>query len=126
MRERTKQTFASLALAPYLWVMKLGSLAELAGMTLQVGYSRPGEFGVGIPHAPWKRPPALLLIRERSAAAALQAARRIDPRIDGAEIVPAALAVTVAYQWGEPPASGGIIVARATPTGFLDRYHRFP
>src|SRR5262249_25276253 len=114
------------ALAPYIRVMKLGSLAELAGTTLYVGYSRPGEFGVAIPHAPWKRPPALLLVRERSAAAAIETARRIDPRIDGGEIVPAALAVTVAYQWGEPPARGGIIVARATPTGFLDRYHGFP
>jgi RNA polymerase sigma-70 factor (ECF subfamily) len=121
-----QQAFASGPLAGYLRIMKTASLADLAGMSLYVGYSQPTGFAVQIPSAPWKRPLGLLLVHERSAAAALQAAHRIDPRVEGSEIVPAALAVTVTYGWGEPPASGGLVFTRATSAGFRDLFGSFP
>jgi RNA polymerase sigma-70 factor (ECF subfamily) len=72
----------------------LRSLEELAGATLRVDYSLPGWFQWGNPDAVHYTTWAVLLdadrggrrvprppVRERSKEAALQAARRLDPRI---------------------------------------------
>ena len=55
-------------------------------------------------------------VRERSREAALQAARRIDPQADEAQIAPTELAVTVAYLWGQADTRLSASVIRATPT----------
>jgi hypothetical protein len=84
------------------------SLDELAGATLRVDYTVPGGFE-------WRPDPAWLRwlkpvvpgregtravrppVWERTRAAALQTARRLDPQIDAAQIVPTTLRCTFVY-----------------------------
>jgi hypothetical protein len=87
----------------------LQSLEELVGATLRVDYTVPGWFEWRVPDPDWLqwvmpvepgrqgsravRPPA----RERTQEAALQAARRVDPQVDEAQIVPTTLKCTIIY-----------------------------
>jgi hypothetical protein len=98
-------------------------LEELMGATLHLGYTQPGGFGFRLPKGPWRRPFPLLLVQERTWAAALQAARRIDPGVAEAEIVPAEPAVTFVYTWGDPRKGATTVVVRTSPEGFRDRFH---
>jgi hypothetical protein len=101
-------------------------LEELMGATLHLGYTQPGGFGFRLPNGPWKRPFPLLLVQDRTWAAALQAARRIDPQVAEAEILPTEPAVTLVYTWGEPRKGVVTVVAQSTRDGFRDRFHRVP
>ena len=75
-------------------------LADLAGPRLQVRYTPSGEFQ-------WRRPPAAnnpplpSLVHERTREAALAAARRIDPRADVTQIVPADMNLVFLYTMSE-------------------------
>jgi hypothetical protein len=119
-----QQRFITLPLAGYIELM--GSLEDVVGSTLRVGYTQPGGFGPRPFDGPWKEGAfALALVRERTRAAALQAARRIDPEVDESRIVPSELALTVIYSWGDLQ-QGGQIVTRTTAGGFRDWYGSFP
>src|SRR5262249_25329088 len=76
------------------------SLEELAGASLSVDYTLPGWF---LWHAPedlvgpgWP-PLRPARVHERTREAALQAARRIDPHVEEAQIVPAELDTIFSY-----------------------------
>jgi hypothetical protein len=88
----------------------LESLEELAGATLRVAYTEPGWFQLGAPDvhhwskwvvrdSPEKRT-LRPMVRERTRAAALQAARRFDPQIDETQIHPTVLDLVVIYTPG--------------------------
>jgi hypothetical protein len=96
-----------------LLVLALGSQAgtiqptpaDLAAGTLRIEYTVPGWFrwqGVApenqdAPNAPAPLPP---IVRERTAAAALEAARRVDPRVTAGQIRPTSLNLRVSYFLG--------------------------
>jgi hypothetical protein len=86
------------------------SLEQLASTLLRVEYTQPGGFRWEGPDGPTVSP-VLAPTRE----AALQAARRIDPQADAAQILPSERAVTVLYTWGNPDLGGGLLAIRATP-----------
>jgi hypothetical protein len=96
----------------------LQSLDEVAGASLRVAYTRPGEFQVQVPAAPGGRerePVELALVREPTRVAALQAAHRFNPDVEPGEIVPTELAVTILYTLGSPRTKRTSIAVRATP-----------
>src|SRR5439155_27072241 len=101
-------------------------LEDLLGATLHVRYSQRGGFGFSLPNGPWVRPFPLFLVHERTWAAALQAARRIDSQVAEAEIVPTELAVTIVYTWGDSRKGVTTVVVGTTSAGFRDRFHRIP
>jgi hypothetical protein len=97
------------------------SLEELAGAALCVAYTQPGGYRWAPPVRPGRpeRGPAeLSLVWERTREAALQAARRLNPQVEMAEIEPTELALTFLYTSDNPKAgthSG--FVLRATRDG---------
>jgi hypothetical protein len=60
----------------------------------------------------------LAAVQERTPEAALQAARRLDPSVDAAQIIPTDLAVGVVYMLADPQ-TGDLKVfgARTVPAG---------
>ena len=91
------------------------SLEEVAGATLRVSYTRPGEFQVQVPTAQDRGPVELALVREPTREAALQVAHRLNPEVGPAEIVPTELAVTIIYTLGGLHSKPRSIAVRATP-----------
>jgi hypothetical protein len=65
-------------------------------------------------------------VRERTRAAALQAARRIAPRVSEAQIVPTELAVTVVYTTGSRRTGFTASVKRVAPYHASGWTTRFP
>jgi hypothetical protein len=101
--------FAEMSLAQQqqfiaLRVQNIQSLEEFTGATVRVGYTHPGEFQWTVPEAdlPGRGALGLSPVHERTREAALQAARRIDPQADPAQITPTELALTVVYTLGSP------------------------
>jgi hypothetical protein len=89
---------------------ELQSVEQLTNASLRVEYTQPGWFRWEGPQEPAPSP-----VRERTRAAALSAARRINPQVDTARIGPTELAVTVLYTWGGPKTGGGSLGVRVTP-----------
>jgi hypothetical protein len=92
------------------------SLEELAGAALRVAYTQPGGFewpGLGPAPVLAFRPSP---VRERTREAALAAARRLDPQVEPAQIVPTELALTILYTCNPRP-DAFVHVERATPAG---------
>lgn len=112
-----QQPFVSLALDSS--ADQFRSLEQLAGTILRVDYTLPGGYQWTEPDEP-NSPPWLVShrppVRERIREAALQAARRIDPQVSEAQIVPSELALAILYL---PPRGAHLspLIARATPTG---------
>jgi len=83
---------------------RVQSLEELAGATLRVGYTQPGGFQWDVPEdelaLPGRGALGVSPVHEPTRAMALQAARRIDPGVDPAQIVPTELELTVVYTLG--------------------------
>jgi hypothetical protein len=108
----------------------LDGLEKLAGANLRVEYTQPGWFRWEAPVAdgdlPGNRPVGLSPVRERTRAAALQAAQRINPQVSEAQIVPTELAVTVVYTTGSPRIGFTSRVRRATPADAAGWARRFP
>jgi hypothetical protein len=87
----------------------LQSLEDLAGATLRVDYTVPGGFEWRGPDPAWRQWVVPVVpgrqgtravrpaVRERTREAALQAARRVDPQADDAQIVPTTLKCTIIY-----------------------------
>jgi hypothetical protein len=88
----------------------LRSLEMLAGAALRVQYTQPGWFR-------WEAPGTLTVspVLERKREDALKAVLRLDPRADGARIVPTELAITVLYTWGSQDLGRGSLAMRVTP-----------
>jgi hypothetical protein len=100
-----------------------GRLEDLAGATMRVDYSIPGSYEWRLPREPGSAYPMDLLlprVREQTREAALQSARRIDPRVPEAQILPTEPAVTILYLPGpdSPLTPGGV---RAGITGTENR-----
>jgi hypothetical protein len=93
-----QQQFLAFLLLPD--VDRIASMEDLAGATLRVGYTLPGEFRWVLPG--WHRflP---LVIRERTPEAALQAARRTDPQATEARIAPTRLDLAFLYTRASSP-----------------------
>jgi hypothetical protein len=106
------------------------SLEELAEASLRIEHTQPGWFrweppaAEGVPSG--SRPVGLSPVRERTRAAALQAAGRIAPRISPEQIVPTELAVTIAYITGTRRTGFTARVRRATPYGVSGWTTRLP
>jgi hypothetical protein len=97
---------------------QLKSLEELAQATLRVGYTHPGayEWRPGTAVTPSWRGLVPSSAQGPTREAALHAARRLDPRVDPAQIVPTELAVSILYSCGPQP--GALVRAwRSTPRG---------
>ena len=69
----------------------------------------------GAPGGHEPEPVELALIRQPTRAAALQAARRLNPNVEPGEIVPTEPAVTLIYTCGSPGTKRTSIAVRATP-----------
>jgi hypothetical protein len=113
-----QQQFIAMVSGMSMGPPQLRSLEELAGATLRIAYTRPGGFQVQVPAAPGGRqhePAELVLVREPTRAAALQAAHRLNPEVEPGEIVPTELAVTIIYTAGSPRTKSTSITVRATP-----------
>jgi Putative zinc-finger len=82
----------------------LHSLEELPGAVVRVEYNQPGGFRWAIPQAadPGRGFFGLSPVRERTREAALVAARRIDPKVDVAQIAPTQLELAVVYVVVDP------------------------
>jgi hypothetical protein len=96
----------------------LQSLEKVAGATLCLGYTQPGGYQWALPverGRPGREPHALALVGERTREDALQAARRLNPQVEMAEIVPTELALTFLYTFGSPRSGTGGFAMRATP-----------
>jgi hypothetical protein len=63
----------------------------------------------------WRGFIGLPVVRERTREAALQAARQVEPRVSGAQIVPAELALTIVYLRSSPRTGVNARVTRAIP-----------
>jgi hypothetical protein len=118
-----QQAFTAL-MGPYSG--SIHSLEELAAAALHVQHTQPGGFGLEMPPGPFGKAFELSMVRERTRAAALEAAHRLDPRITEAQIAPTELAVTVVYTWGSPQSGAGQLLTRATAKGFRDWFGRVP
>jgi hypothetical protein len=90
-------------------------LEELGKRILQVEYTQPGQFHWVLPG--W-RSYLRSRVRERTQAAALQAARRIDPSVPESQIVPTRLDVTILYAPADETA-GGFKAARSDTSGWI-------
>jgi hypothetical protein len=89
------------------------SLEELAGATLRMAYTQPGGYQAARPE---REPHELALVSERTREAALQAARRLNPQVQMAEIQPTELALTFLYASSNPRTGAhSAFVLRATP-----------
>jgi len=109
-----QQQFISLMIGS--WTDALQSLEELAGAALRVAYTQPGGFewpGLGPANVHLFRPSP---VRARTREAVLEAARRIDPQVDPAQIVPTELALTILYT-SNPRPGAFVHVERATLSG---------
>jgi hypothetical protein len=98
-----QQQFLSLALGSR--ADRLPSLRALDRAAMRVDYLLPGAFEWKAPVKPDGPFWSTLVpspVRERSPAAALQAARRIDPQAEPSQIVPTELALTIMYPLGGP------------------------
>jgi hypothetical protein len=98
-------------------------LEDLAGATMRVDLSLPGSYEwrpVRERGAPFTADLLLPRVRERTREGALQAARRIDPGITDARIVPSEPAITILYipKPGSPLTTAGV---RAGVTGTENR-----
>jgi hypothetical protein len=83
---------------------RLHSLEELPGAVVRVEYNQPGGFRWAIPQTsePGRGFFGLSPVRERTREAALAAARRIDPKVDVAQIAPTQLELAVVYVVVDP------------------------
>jgi hypothetical protein len=88
-------------------------LEDLARATLHVDYTLPGWFR----WSPSRREDRPWPVRERTPEAALQAARRLDPQVTEAQIVPSALDVTILYM--PQPNAGPVHLVNSQNDGFL-------
>jgi Putative zinc-finger len=98
-----QQQFIPLALGSQ--ADRLPSLRALDNATMRVDYMLPGGFQWKAPARPEAAFWLTLIqapVRERSPAAALQAARRTDPKAEPSQIVPTELALTIMYPLGGP------------------------
>jgi hypothetical protein len=98
------------------------SLVDLIEASLQVDYTVPGEFQwtAPKPDAPAaQRLQPTPVVHERTREAALQAARRIDPRATEAQIEPTQLRLTLTYRLGGSKARLTPLVFHADPHGLL-------
>jgi hypothetical protein len=108
-----QQGFIALGLGRQAERLRPG-MEDLAGATLRVEYAVPGGFEwVALSAAPGGRrrpsgPASWSPVRERSREAALAAARRFDPRIPEAQILPTSLRLRFAYTLGGPEAPRGM------------------
>jgi hypothetical protein len=127
--------FAQMSLAQQqqfiaLPAQNIQSLAELTGATLRVGYTHPGEFQWAVPEAsadlPGRGAIGLSPVHERTREAALQAARRIDPQADPAQITSTELALTIVYTLGSPRTGVRQSALQATPVEVRTRGRDFP
>jgi hypothetical protein len=94
----------------------LQSLQELSGATLRLAYTQPGGFEWRVPGPPGWREMQPSPVRERNRVAALQAARRLHPQVEAAEIVPTELAVELLYACSQQ-LGGYVNVIRTTSEG---------
>jgi hypothetical protein len=96
------------------------SLEELTGTSLMLDYSLPGAFEWRPPEPPeapsWKQlvPPP---VREPGRAAALVAARRIDPTASEDTLKATELALTIYSAWGDPDGRFAVFAVRGTGRG---------
>jgi RNA polymerase sigma-70 factor, ECF subfamily len=91
-----------IALGPADLAGRIESLEELATATLRVDYTLPGWFRWGAPADPEGRPRPVIgpwPVREPTREAALQAARRLSPRVTEAQLVRTELDVQFIYLW---------------------------
>jgi RNA polymerase sigma-70 factor, ECF subfamily len=94
-------------------------LRDLSGASLRVTCRQPGGFcckvlsGVGRPRI---RFPVeqMLRVQAPTRQEALEAARRIDPQVEEAQIVPSEPAVTIEYLWGGPGTTLNGVALHAT------------
>jgi hypothetical protein len=104
----------------------LHSLEDVADAIVRVGYTQPGGFEVKLPGDPHRESIHWAIVREPTRTAALEAARRINPQVEEAQIVPTGLAVTVEYSRGNPRTGRSMLLTRTRPEGFQDRWYNFP
>jgi RNA polymerase sigma-70 factor (ECF subfamily) len=81
---------------------RIEGLEELTTATLRVDYTLPGWFQWGAPPAPESRSRPVIgpwPVRERTAEAALRAARRLNPEVTEAELARTELEVIFIYLW---------------------------
>jgi hypothetical protein len=108
---------------------RLPALEALAKASLRLQYELPGGFRWDPPEnadgAPRRRSIKLSPVRERTREAALQSARRIDPNVSEAQIVPTELAMRLTYAIGNPQTGGSILEMCATPGGTSSRSNDF-
>jgi hypothetical protein len=82
------------------------SLADLATGAVQIDYSLPGQFEWKAPEKHGGAPEPLSPVRAATPAAALAAARRLDPQADLTQIQPTETAITLLYYWGTAQSNG--------------------
>jgi hypothetical protein len=123
-----QQQFVALAIGSE--TDRIRSLEDLAAASLCVAYTQPGEFQWAVPEEriglPGHGTFGISPVRMPTRPAALRTARRIDPGVEGSQIVPTELAVTVVYTVGTPGTGFTAIPRRVTPTNALGRGRRFP
>jgi RNA polymerase sigma-70 factor, ECF subfamily len=125
--------FAQMSLAQQqqfisLRAQNIRSLEELTGATLRVGYTHAGEFQWAVPEGdlPGRGAIGLSPVQERTREAALQAARRVDPQVDPAQITPTELALTIVYTLGSPRTGVRQSSLQVTPVEVRVRGHDYP
>jgi hypothetical protein len=116
-----QQRFLSLALDSSS--VRLDSLDELAEGGLQVEYLPPVGFQLQAPKTGSAEERGLDAPRARGQTreAALQAARRIDPNVTPAQIVPAEMSVTFTYRLGGPNARLTPMIVHLDTHNFVTR-----
>jgi hypothetical protein len=111
-----QQAFIALALGPRS--DQLQSLDQFNGATLRVAYSVPGWFELAVPGqgaggaATAGSVHRTSPIRERTREAALQAARRLDPQTDAAQIIPTQLTLTILHTLRDPATGAPMEITR--------------
>src|SRR5262249_23835882 len=114
-----QQQFIAMITSMSMGPPPLRSLDEVASATLRVACTRPGEFQVQVAGARGGQERERVeraLVRQATRAAALQAARRLNPDVEPGEIVPAEPAITIIYTCGRPGTKRTSIAVRATPS----------
>jgi hypothetical protein len=89
-------------------------LEDLAGANLQVRYSLPGGYECGAAEGQQHPAEELSVLWAPTREAALQAARRLDPQVAPAQIVPSERALTFLYTRGDPKTRRQAVAVRAT------------
>jgi RNA polymerase sigma-70 factor, ECF subfamily len=97
-----QQQFIALALGDGDDAHPEDSLEALTTATVQIDYSRAGQFEWQLPKKPRGAPGPLSPVRAATRDAALVAARRLDPEADLSQIQPTRLEITLLYRWGTP------------------------